>query len=139
VQIGGNLYGTTYSGGANDKGGTVFQITTSGTLTTLYSFCAKSNCADGESPLGELVADSNGVLYGTTRDGGLNVGTVFRITQSAKLTTLHSFCSVANCADGQQTYAGLVLASDGNFCGTTPFGGNNSGGARSSKSLPAAI
>ena len=46
----GNLYGTAYEGGANSVGGTVFKITPSGTLTTLYSFCSQSNCTDGGVP-----------------------------------------------------------------------------------------
>jgi uncharacterized repeat protein (TIGR03803 family) len=59
---GGDFYGTTYSGGANG-GGTVFKITPSGTLTTLYSFCAQSGCPDGKNPHAGLVQATNGYLY----------------------------------------------------------------------------
>src|SRR5580700_6700851 len=45
----GDLYGTTLEGGANN-GGTIFKITPSGTLTTLYSFCPQSGCTDGAIP-----------------------------------------------------------------------------------------
>ena len=72
--------------------GTVFQITPSGTLTTLYSFCSQSNCADGADPYAGLVQGTDGNFYGTTYSGGsLRHGTVFKITPSGTLTTLHSF------------------------------------------------
>jgi uncharacterized repeat protein (TIGR03803 family)/YVTN family beta-propeller protein len=118
----GNLYGTTSYGGAND-GGTVFQITPAGGLTTLYSFCSLANCADGEDPLAGLIQASNGNFYGTTAGGGANgnTGTIFEVS-SAGLTTLYSFCSQANCADGVQPTAGLLQASDGNLYGTSGGG-----------------
>src|ERR1022692_2359511 len=75
----GDLYGTTYAGGANNGGGTVFKITPGGTLTTLYSFCSQSGCTDGGSPYAGLVQDTNGDFYGTTADGG-GSGTVFRLS-----------------------------------------------------------
>jgi uncharacterized repeat protein (TIGR03803 family) len=81
----GNLYGTTGGGGANGDG-TVFRITTGGTLTTLYSFCSQSACADGEIPWGGLVQDTSGEFYGTTRGGGADAtcfdgcGTVFSLS-----------------------------------------------------------
>ncbi len=120
----GNLYGTTSYGGAGDacrfNCGTVFKTTTEGTVTTLYSFCSKPNCTDGDTPLGSLIQAPNGEFYGTTAWGGANNGgTVFKITSTGKLTTLYSFCTLANCADGQGPYAGLVRAANGNFYGTT--------------------
>jgi uncharacterized repeat protein (TIGR03803 family) len=79
----GNFYGATAAGGANDKNncqedlidgcGTLFEITPSGTLTTLYNFCsqgADGNCTDGDSPLGALVQGTDGKLYGTTQAAG---------------------------------------------------------------------
>jgi len=76
----GNLYGTTFLGGANGYG-TVFEITTAGKLTTLYNFCSQANCADGASPQGGLVQDTNGTFYGTTYHGGANsVGTIFSLS-----------------------------------------------------------
>jgi uncharacterized repeat protein (TIGR03803 family) len=66
----------------------------------------------------------NGELYGTTNFLGSNFGgTVFKITTSGAFTTLYNFCSQTNCADGEQPFAGLVLASNGNFYGTTTSGG----------------
>jgi uncharacterized repeat protein (TIGR03803 family) len=120
----GNFYGTTSAGGAHGQGGTVFRITSGGTLTTLYSFCSQTNCSDGGNSFGTLVQYSDGNFYGTTRDGGLNVGTVFKITPSGTLTTLYRFCSVTDCTDGYGPYSGLVLATDGNFYGTTLDGGS---------------
>ena len=67
----GNFYGVTIEGGANGDG-TAFMITPSGALTTLYSFCSQSGCADGEGPYGGLAQVSNGTIYGTTYYGGGN-------------------------------------------------------------------
>ena len=128
----GNFYGTTQFGGAFDFfGGTIFRITPSGTLTTLYSFCAQSGCTDGLDPLGGLVQASDGNFYGTTVLGGVNVGcgansgcgTLFQITPAGTLTTLYSFCAQPNCTDGTLPGQPLMQASDGNLYGTTTDGG----------------
>jgi uncharacterized repeat protein (TIGR03803 family) len=75
----GNLYGTTELGGANGAG-TIFEIAPGNTLTTLYSFCAQTSCADGEKPLGGLFQATDGSLYGATSGGGTsNFGTIFRL------------------------------------------------------------
>src|ERR1022692_3258116 len=122
----GDLYGTTYSGGAN-RYGTVFKITPGGTPTTLYSFCSQSGCTDGLAPYAALVQAANGDLYGTTVYGGAAVfGTVFKIPPSGALTTLYRFCSDSpSCTDGAAPYAGLVQAANGDFYGTTYSGGAN--------------
>ena len=122
----GDLYGTT-SGSGSDGDGTVFKITPSGTLTTLYSFCSQSGCTDGANPWAGLVQDTDGQLYGTTVAGGASGhGTVFKMTPSGTLTTLHSFCSQSGpgCTDGSSPYAGLVQATNGDFYGTTDGGGS---------------
>jgi uncharacterized repeat protein (TIGR03803 family) len=119
----GNLYGTTVEGGINGLNGqgTIFKITPNGTLTTLYDFCSQPNCSDGENPYGALVQVSDGNFYGVATDGGANGdGTVFKITPTGSLTTLHSF---AGSSDGQFPFAALVQASDGTFYGTTFEGG----------------
>lgn len=122
----GNFYGTTYSGGANGEG-TVFEITPAGTLTVLHSFGSQTN--DGTRPYAGLVQATNGNLYGTTYSGGANgYGTVFQITPDGALTTLYSFCALANCADGADPAAGLIQANNGNFFGTTFGGGTNGDG-----------
>jgi uncharacterized repeat protein (TIGR03803 family) len=86
----GNLYGTTYLGGANNTNcnggcGTIFKITTAGKLTTLYNFCSQKNCTDGYQPEGGLVQATNGTLYGTTYYGGTaDSGTVFSLSVGLK-------------------------------------------------------
>src|SRR5579872_5847909 len=124
----GNFYGTTTDGGAHFQGGTVFKITPLGTLTTLYSFCALSNCADGFNPFkAPLVQGTDGNFYGTTSGGGTHseLGTIFKITPTGTLTTLYNFCALNNCTDGINPYFGVIQASDGNFYGTTFSGGSN--------------
>jgi uncharacterized repeat protein (TIGR03803 family) len=125
----GNLYGTTAGGGAYHNAGTVFQITPSGTLTTLYSFCAQSACADGVVPFASLMQATDGNLYGTTYHGGAkDLGTVFQITPTGTLTSLYSFCAQSACADGEQPWSGLVQATNGNLYGTAYSGGAHHGG-----------
>jgi uncharacterized repeat protein (TIGR03803 family) len=129
----GNLYGTTPVGGANcvdDSGcGTVFKITPEGALTTLYSFCAQTDCTDGEAPDAALVQAPDGSLYGTTYQGGSSAscdggcGTIFKISVAGTLTTLYNFCSQNDCTDGAAPFAALVRGTDGNFYGTTYQGG----------------
>jgi uncharacterized repeat protein (TIGR03803 family) len=127
----GSFYGTTELGGANGFG-TVFKITASGRLTTIYNFCSQTNCADGDQPGSALVQASDGNLYGVTPYGGTgpncnsgNCGTVFKITTGGTLTTLYSFCARTNCSDGYVPLGSLVQATDGNFYGTTALGGSN--------------
>jgi uncharacterized repeat protein (TIGR03803 family) len=116
----GNFYGTTEEGGAYGPWGTVFKMTPDGALTTLHSFCAQTSCTDGQQPDAGLVEGTNGNLYGTTQLGGAHgSGTIFKITSGGKLTTLYSFCSQANCADGYSPDASLVRGADGNVYGTT--------------------
>jgi len=121
----GNLYGTTVDGGPN-HGGNIFKITLAGTLTRLYNFCSLAQCADGEYPVMALVEGPDGNFYGTTQSGGTNGGwgTVFKITPAGKLTTLHSFGG----PDGAGPYSPLLIASDGNFYGTTNGGGASNAG-----------
>jgi len=123
----GNFYGTTQSGGgASDHCtygcGTVFRITPSGTLTTLYRFGGEE---DGGGPVAGLVQASDANFYGTAGEGGdyhdctYGCGTVFKITRSGTLTTLHSFDGT----DGELPYGGLIQATNGFFYGTTYAGG----------------
>jgi uncharacterized repeat protein (TIGR03803 family) len=124
----GGLYGMTLTGGGHSAG-SVFKITQSGALTTIYSFCSVSSCTDGYSPYDGLVQGTDGSFYGTTSAGGNpGPGTVFKVTSKGVLTTLYNFCSQTGCPDGELPYAGLVQASDGNFYGTTIYGGTNNGG-----------
>jgi len=118
------LYGTTNYGGTSFVG-TIFSITPSGTLTTLYSFCSQPSCTDGNNVQSPLVMASNGALYGVTQSGGAQGwGTVFAITPKGKLTTLHAFAFT----DGANPVGGMVQASDSNLYGTTAGGGKTANG-----------
>jgi uncharacterized repeat protein (TIGR03803 family) len=124
----GNLYGTTAFGGANNSDlcfgmgcGTIFKITPAGVFTMLYSFCSQPNCDDGVAPYAGLVQGTDGNFYGITSGSGVK-GTVFKITGSGQLTTLHSFIFT----DGSNPYGTLVQGLDGNFYGTTGSGGSSS-------------
>jgi len=130
----GNFYGTTYSGGAFGYG-TVFEMTPSGKVTALYSFCSQSNCADGEYPIAGLIQAGDGNFYGTTQQGGAcwiptGCGTVFRISPTGTLTTLYRFCSQSGgeCTDGQWPSGGLIQARNKNLYGTTSSGGSHGSG-----------
>jgi uncharacterized repeat protein (TIGR03803 family) len=117
----GNLYGTTYSGGHYSYG-TVFEISASGGETVLYSFMGGT---DGRAPLGVLMRDTAGTLYGTTQFGGAHgVGTVFKLDPTGKETVLHSF----NGTNGASPQAGLIRDEAGNLYGMTNNGGAHGAG-----------
>jgi len=124
----GDFYGTTEAAAASIDG-TVFKITASGVLTTLYAFPCQSDCPDGAGPYAGLVQASNGYLYGTTGAGGTNsYGTVFRIAPSGALAKLYSFCAQSGCPDGGEPEGTLVQASNGDLYGTTLIGGDQNSG-----------
>jgi uncharacterized repeat protein (TIGR03803 family) len=121
----GNLYGTTWSGGAYQLG-SVFELVLdplSGNWaeTILYSF----NGADGANPYGGVILDAAGNLYGTTYDGGADgVGTVFKLANSNgswSESVMHSFAT--GNSDGGNPYSGLTFDPHGNLYGTTNSGG----------------
>lgn len=121
----GNLYGTTYYGGAS-KLGTAFKISTNGTETILHSFAGSPT--DGAHPSAGLIMDKNGNLYGTTTTGGTNCptkgcGTVFMISADGTETLLHSFAGHGT--DGYLPAAGLIMDDQGNLYGTTANGGTS--------------
>jgi uncharacterized repeat protein (TIGR03803 family) len=112
----GNFYGTTTTGGANCLG-TFYKFTPGGVQTTLYVF----DGVNGANPTAPLVLASDGNFYGTTTAGGINgVGTVFKITAAGAVTTLASLAGPPSVYPGPSA---LVEGPDGNFYGTTPFGG----------------
>lgn len=128
----GNAYGTTYYGGTYGWG-TIFRLEKSkhGWIQhLLYSFQGNS---DGSYPLGNLLIDAAGNLYGTTRSGGTGTcqgysycgGTVFELTRSNgnwKHAILYNFCSLGGCSDGEAP-SGLTFDNAGNIYGTTAGGG----------------
>jgi uncharacterized repeat protein (TIGR03803 family) len=132
----GDFYGTTAGGGTGGNGGgTVFKIAERQVIT-LYNFCSKSGCADGAYPYVGLTAAGNGNFYGTTNQGGRSCkftdngcGTIFEITPAGALTTLYRFCSREDCSDGYFPSGPLVEGRDGNFYGTTIFGGHGCEGS----------
>jgi uncharacterized repeat protein (TIGR03803 family) len=112
----GKFYGTS-SGGGSAGDGTVFKVTTNGSLTTLVDFNY------GAYPTGGLTLGIDGSFYGTTEAGGsANYGTVFKVTTNGSLTTLVDFNY------GASPSGGLTLGNDGNFYGTTVMGGSTNYG-----------
>ena len=118
----GNLYGTASGGGASGAG-VVFKLDKSGNETVLYSF---TGGVDGGGPLGGVILDSKGNLYGTTNGGGASgAGVVFKIDKSGNETALYSFTGGA---DGGFPLAGVILDPKGNLYGTTNGGGASNAG-----------
>jgi uncharacterized repeat protein (TIGR03803 family) len=119
----GNLYGTTYAGGAANAG-TVFKVTPAGVETVLFSFPVS---ADGASPVAGLTFDAAGNLYGTTSLGGASGnGTVFKLsppTGSGGTWTEEVLYSFGTGTDGAIPFAGVTLDAVGNLYGTTSAGG----------------
>jgi len=138
----GNLFGTTFAGGDSGQG-TVFELSPSsgGTWseTVLHSFCSWKDCTDGAGPVGALIADSEGNLYGTASGGGsvcnfgentfeVRCGTVFKLTPagpSSAFKVLHAFCKKADCPDGFSPESALAIDATGNLFGMAQFGGVN--------------
>ena len=126
--VDGNFYGTT-SGLGGASNGTIFTMNSTGALTTIYTFCTETGCADGAQPYPGLALGSDGNFYGTTHLGGTERhGTVYKITPAGKRTTLYNFCSVAYCVDGWHPHGALIRGPNGNFYGTTKHGGANNDG-----------
>lgn len=115
----GNFYGMTNAGGASGAG-VVFKIEPSGHLTTLYTF---TGGADGGYPLGGLVFDSEGNLYGATNGGGTSsgAGVVFKVDASGHETVLYTFTGGEDGA--YPGWGSLARDSAGNLYGTTSSGG----------------
>jgi uncharacterized repeat protein (TIGR03803 family) len=128
-----NLYGTTEGGGGTGCGGsgcgTVFKVDTTGKETVLYAF---TGGPDGGLPLGGLVRDGAGNLYGTTYSGGNatectgGCGVVFKLDTTGTETVLHTFTGGA---DGSNPAASLLLDSSGNLYGTAYQGGTGCNGS----------
>ncbi len=126
INVNGTLYGMTSGASASCTGsgcGTVFSLSTSGTLKTLYTF---GGGADGAGPFGNLT-DVNGVLYGTTTAGGgsgcgSGCGTIFKVSTQSTEHVLYRFTGSPDGADPQTTLADV----NGVLYGATDFGGSGS-------------
>jgi uncharacterized repeat protein (TIGR03803 family) len=114
----GNLYGTASQGGANGFG-TIFKMTTTGTVISHYSFTGHG---DGAAPIGGLIQGTDGNFYGMAGGGGkYTFGTIFKITPKVAFSTLYSF--QGGPGDGAFPGSGLVQGTDGNLYGATVSGG----------------
>jgi uncharacterized repeat protein (TIGR03803 family) len=120
----GNFFGGTGKGGAHNFG-TIFEITPKGVLTTLYNFCSKTNCSDGESAT-DMVLAANGIFYGNTFGATQTTGTFFRMTTKGVLTTITNICD-ANCGSGEIEAGSLLQGPNGNFYGVNSDGGAGGG------------
>jgi len=125
----GNIYGTTYYGGANGIGA-VYELSPQPvgewTEDLIYSF---QQGPDGNSPISNLVFDKAGNLYGTTSEGGLGSGTIFKLSPVGgnwTETVVHAF---EGPPDGGFAYNGMVVDAFGNFYGATVHGGENNDGS----------
>ncbi len=123
----GDFYGTTVGNSfCPDKYGSVFQVTPTGTFTTLHSFLGNGT-GDGNAPMGPLALGVDGNFYGTTQEGGssaYNSGTVFQITPKGKIKYIYNFID----ANGYEPAAGVTQGADGKWYGTTSSGGTYSAG-----------
>ncbi len=126
----GALYGADDEGG--NAGGTAFKLTPDGLawdFQLLHTFCSLPGCHDGVWPMGGLIADANGNLFGTTNGYGnrSRSGTIFEIGEGGGFQTLHEFCS-GTCKEGSRPIAGVLMDGAGNLFGKTTEGGGQGSG-----------
>jgi uncharacterized repeat protein (TIGR03803 family) len=132
IDSNGNLYGTTFNGGANGEGSIFEYNTTSSTFTSLYSF---NNPADGTvtaEPYAGLVMDGSGNLWGTTKNGGnMGHGSIFELASTGPgtfATTDTLIYSFTGNGDGKNPYGGLLADSTGDYFGVCRAGGTDADG-----------
>lgn len=120
-----NFYGVTAAGGSAGLG-SIYQITSGGTVTILHSFGTVTN--DGAAPLASLIVGFDGNFYGTTQSGGsADSGTIFTMTPTGTVTIIHHFHDGTTTNDGTGPVGNLRESSDGNLYGTTSGGGSGFG------------
>jgi uncharacterized repeat protein (TIGR03803 family) len=125
---GGTMYGLTDEGGTSGNGA-LFQLSSGGKETVLYSFCSQPNCADGVNPSSAPVPSLEGGLLGTAWGGGANgQGTLFEVFPTGEFTVLYAFCAQANCTDGALPATSPIQTPNGNIYGTTESGGTYASG-----------
>jgi uncharacterized repeat protein (TIGR03803 family) len=129
----GNFYGTTQQGGVAGSAGTVFKLSPDGSggwkETVLYSFCSAQNCVDGAYPMGSVILDPMGNLYGTTTASGANgYGVVFELSPVGTSWTETVLYSFKGGADGAYPQTSLIMDPAGNLYGTTTGGGTGPSG-----------
>ena len=115
----GSYYGTTIRGGTNNLGG-IFKLTPTNRVLEVFSFRG----TNGSSPQGGLILGKDGNFYGTTPGGGkFTNGAIFRMTLSGVVSNLFFFNGVNGATPSSSPSAALILGRDGNFYGTTYYGG----------------
>ena len=120
----GDFYGTTAQKGAY-RSGTIFAVSSAGVLRTLHSFCARSNCPDGATPIDGMVRAKDGSFYGTASAGGrFYYGVVYHLTEAGTYSIVYDFCALHGCFDGASPDASPIFGSDGLLYGVTAAGGN---------------
>ncbi len=141
----GSFLGSTYQGGIgnppyeNYGGGSVFNFLPPGKLAVLHDFCTKvigSSCPDGDAPLAVPVPSFEGSYFGTTMFGGslncepggpyVGCGVIFKMNPTGSVVPLHYFAGPPT--EGTYPEAALIQATDGNFYGTTAYGGSSDDG-----------
>lgn len=121
----GNFYGIA----SLSTGGQMFRVTPAGVISTLYTFCSQSDCAEGNTPQTPILGN-DGNFYGAMWGGGdiTNSGTVYKLTLAGALTVLHTFnCASLTCSEGA-TPGAIVQGSNGNFYGVASNRGAGGGG-----------
>jgi hypothetical protein len=136
----GDMFGTTYNGGAKGDG-VVYELAESSGKweeSVVHTFCSNKSaggaCLDGSNPWYDLVFDSSGAIYGVTQYGATgNGGVLYKLTHGSEGWTesvLHGFCVKAGCPDGNQPTGTPIFDEQGNIYGVTGGGGkgNATGG-----------
>jgi uncharacterized repeat protein (TIGR03803 family) len=126
----GDFYGTTQNGGANG-GGAIFKISSGGAFASLYSFSALSagSVSTNAAVPNALLLARDGAFYGTTQQGGVGgAGTFFKYAASGGFTQIYSFNGSSPSNNPITPDVALVQGANGNFYGTSAFGGAQGGG-----------
>jgi len=122
----GNVYGETVAGGPKGKGGTAFRLEHQANgkwaEAVLYNFCSEPECRDGGGPMGGLIFDPEGSLYGTTEGGGgpYKYGTVFELTPGTHGWTETVLRRFSQQDYGSDPQSALAMDAAGNLYGTAP-------------------